>query len=87
MSGFCCRLLGEIVEAFKDLGKGQQIDYDDDTDELMKGLKDDVSCLLLNVVNRSGVVWFLVVNYFMSCNVGSQDAGAQQQAGQQEQRA
>ena len=37
------RLLGKIDQAYKDLGKGQGIDYDDDTDELQKSLKDDVS--------------------------------------------
>ena len=40
---FICRLLGKIDQAYKDLGKGQGIDYDDDTDELQKSLKDDVS--------------------------------------------
>lgn len=39
----CFRLLGNIDQAYKDLGRGQGIDYDDDTDELQKSLKADVS--------------------------------------------
>ena len=54
-------MLGQFEEAYKDLAKACQIDYDDDANEMMKEVKERVSTLK--------TIWFIFVPVRYSSHV------------------